>query len=127
LAVFGRRPPQRVVRSSLPAAENLHRTARGRRVADLYIAFMEALGDPASTLIQANVIAAAELRVACEDARKRMFDSGSADADQLVRLENLAHRAERKLGLERRARQPAVPTLAEYLDHKHRDVDGTAA
>jgi hypothetical protein len=102
-------------------------TARGRRVADLYTALMEALGNPANTLVQANVIAAAELRVACEDARKRVLEGGSADADQLVRLENLAHRAERKLGLERRARQPAVRTLEEYLEHKHRDVDGTGA
>jgi hypothetical protein len=40
---------------------------------------------------------------------------GSGDADQLVRLENLAHRAERKLGIQPGAAVPAPQTPAEYL------------
>ena len=39
------------------------------------------------------------LKVAAEDARKRMLDGTGGDPDQLVRLENLAARAERRLGI----------------------------
>jgi hypothetical protein len=92
-------------------------TARGRRVADLYLAYMAALGSQAAnnTLIQANVIAAAELRVACEDARTKVLEGGGGgDADQLVRLENLTHRAERKLGLDHH-KPKSAPSLQSYL------------
>jgi hypothetical protein len=91
-------------------------TARGRRVADLYLAYMAALDHPADTIVQANAMAAAELKVAAEDARKRILDVGG-DANGLVRLENLAHRAERKLGLDRRTCEPGAPaSLSEYLE-----------
>jgi hypothetical protein len=88
-------------------------TAAGRRIADLYRAYIAAMGGPTDTILQANALAAAELKVAAEDARKRML-GGGGDADQLVRLENLAHRAERKLGIKPSA-GPKPPTLTEYL------------
>jgi hypothetical protein len=64
-------------------------TAAGRRIADLYRAYIAAMGGPTDTILQANALAAAELKVAAEDVRKRML-GGGGDADQLVRLENLA-------------------------------------
>jgi hypothetical protein len=39
LAVFGRRPPQRVDSLVMPASENLHRTGRGRLSASLYLRY----------------------------------------------------------------------------------------
>jgi hypothetical protein len=80
----------------------------------LYRAYIAAMGGTTDTIHQANALAAAELKVTAEDARKRMLDGGG-DADQLVRLENLAHRAERKLGIQPGAVVPAPQTPAEYL------------
>lgn len=88
-------------------------TARGRRIADLYRAFVVAMGFPANVIAQANALAAAELKVAAEDARKQLLAGELVDPDQIVRLENLAHRAERKLGI--KPGKTAAPSLAEHL------------
>jgi hypothetical protein len=99
-------------------------TAAGRRIADLYRAYIAAMGGTTDTIHQANALAAAELKVTAEDARKRMLDGGG-DADQLVRLENLAHRAERKLGIQPGAVVPAPQTPAEYLARRTAQRAGT--
>jgi hypothetical protein len=88
-------------------------TAKGRRIADVYHAYLAALGDPTDAIVQANVLTAAELKIAAEEARKRLLD-GAGDADALVRLENLAHRAESKLGIKRQPAKPRNP-LAEHF------------
>jgi hypothetical protein len=82
-------------------------TSQGRRVADLYRSYLRAMGDPAGTVAQANVLAAAELAVAAEMARVDLL-AGKADVDQLVKLENLAARATKRLGIKpgRRRRSP---------------------
>jgi hypothetical protein len=97
------RPPNARSRTTNDAlaARTDRNTARGRRVADIYLAFMAAMGNPQDTISQANALRAAELKVAAEDARKRMLDGTGGDPDQLVRLENLAARAERRLGIRR--------------------------
>ena len=100
------------------AARTSLNTARGRRIADLFRAFMVALNNPSDAITQANVLAAAELKVAAEDARKRLLDGTGGDADALVRLENLAHRAERKLGLRFQPHDP-TPTIAEIAASLH--------
>jgi hypothetical protein len=86
----------------------LHRangnTSQGRRVRDLYQAFMEDMGNPTGALAQANCLTAAELKTAAEVARAA-FLAGTGDAEQLIRLENLAARAKRKLGIRSRARR----------------------
>jgi len=87
-------------------------TAKGRRIADVYHAYLEALGNPTDAIVQANVLTAAELKVAAEEARKQLLD-GTGDADALVRLENLAHRAERKLGIKRSTAKG--PTALDYI------------
>jgi hypothetical protein len=109
-----------------PARARANRnTAQGRRVADLYRAFLRAMGNPDDAVAQANALAAAELKVAAEDARKRMLDGDAGgDPDQLVRLENLAHRAERKLGIKATA-EPKPPSLAEHLA-RHRASEVSA-
>lgn len=87
-------------------------TAAGRRVADLLRAFLRAMGNPDEVVQQANALRAAELTVAAEAARAKLL-AGDGDADQVVRLEGMAARAVRALGLGKR--EPAGPTLAEYL------------
>lgn len=74
-------------------------TANGRRVRDLYRAFLERMGDPAYTIVQANVLNAAELVVAVEQARLAAARGEAVDIDALVRLSNLADRAVRRLGI----------------------------
>jgi hypothetical protein len=92
------RPPVACSRTTNdPLAGVPRNTAAGRRVADLFRAYVTALGNPTDTIALANALAAAELKAAAEDARRRP----DTDPDQLVRLENLAHRAERRLGIRR--------------------------
>jgi hypothetical protein len=90
-------------------------TSRGRRIRDLYEAYLEAMGNPTDPLPQANAIAAAELKTAAEECRAAML-AGTGDSgqlEQLIRLENLAGRAERKLGIKHRS--GTKPTLSEHL------------
>jgi hypothetical protein len=85
------------------------RTAEGRRRADLFRAYMAALGNPPDALSQTNALCAAELKQAAEDARARLL-AGAGNANEVVRLENLASRAERKLGLKAGAKpKPILP------------------
>ena len=88
-------------------------TARGRRIADLVRAYLQALGNPAEIERQAAVIAAAELQVLAEEARTVALKGGT-DLDQVIRLQGAADRATRKLGLDRQ-REPAPITMDEHL------------
>jgi hypothetical protein len=82
-------------------------TAAGRRLRDLYGAFLQHMSNPAGTIAQANALNAAELTVAAENARAELL-AGVGDIEQIVRLENLANRAVRRLGL----RRTEVPQLS---------------
>jgi hypothetical protein len=90
-------------------------TARGRRIRDLYRAYMIQIGDPDDLLAQAAALAAAELKSAAEACRTGVLvNAGDADmADALVRIENLAARAERRLG--KLAAPKRGRTLAQHL------------
>jgi hypothetical protein len=67
------------------------------------------MGNPCDTIALSNALAAAELKARAEQARKMP----EIDPDQLVRLENLAHRAERKLGI----KPGAAPKSVSLQDH----------
>lgn len=86
--------------TSAPAARLDGRSAIGRRVADLFRALMTRLGDPTDIVVQADVMALAELKAAAETARVRLLQGESSDTNGLVRLENLVRRAEARVGLE---------------------------
>jgi len=81
------------------------RTSAGRRVRDLYRAYLTALGRT-DDLACAQALAAAELVMAAENARAQLL-AGQGDVEQIVRLENLANRAVRRLGI----KPGAAPTL----------------
>jgi hypothetical protein len=92
-------------------------TRRGRRLADLYRALMDRIGNPIDVMMQADVLRAVELRIAAEDLRAKVLAGEPCEPDALVRLENLASRAERRLG-----KAPnKTPSLAEYL--ARRDIE----
>ena len=65
---------------------------QGRRIRSLYRSFMAPLiaDDPTH---QAAALAAAELIVAAEDARRRLLEGDPAAESAVVRLENAARRA----------------------------------
>jgi hypothetical protein len=89
------------------------RTPQGRRIRDLYRDYSNALGKPAESAIQAAVLAAAELMVAAEAARAALL-AGAGDIEQVVRLENLAARAVRRLGI-RPGAAPKPPSIRDYV------------
>jgi hypothetical protein len=96
-------------------------TARGRRIGDLFDAYLREMGNPADTPAQANALAAAELKVAAENARAKLLNGGDIDPDQVVKLEGAAARAERKLGIAHRAPEGRSMTLGDVLIKGHRD------
>lgn len=73
---------------------------------------MSRLGDPTDIVVQADVLALTELKVAAETARVRLLEGASSDTNGLVRLENLVRRAEARVGLE-----PATATKEESSWH----------
>jgi hypothetical protein len=74
--------------------------AVGRRVRDLYQALMVRLNEPTDVVIQADILAWAELKAASEVARARLLDGDTKSSNEVVRLENLTRRAAGTVGLE---------------------------
>jgi hypothetical protein len=89
------------------------RTPQGRRIRDLFRAYSSAMGSPSDPATQAAILAAAELVVAAERARAKVLADGG-DIEQLIRLENLAARATRRLGVKPNC-ESRPPSLAEHL------------
>jgi hypothetical protein len=106
------------------------RSAAGRRRRDLVDALITSLGGIAqvSPLRLAQVRRAAELQALAEEARAKAFtaSAGASELETVIRLENLANRAQRALGLKEQS--SAGPTLAEYLaEHYGQPADASEA
>jgi hypothetical protein len=86
-------------------------TVVGRRVRDLYRAFLVRMGHPTDAISQASALNAAELAVAVELARLSAARGEAVDVDQLIRLSNLADRAAKRL-VRRRASGGPPPLSA---------------
>jgi hypothetical protein len=89
------------------------RTSAGRRVRDLFTAYLVATGRT-DDIARAQALAAAELTAAAENARTKLL-AGDGDIEQIVRLENLANRAVRRLGIKPGAAAPYVPLRERLL------------
>jgi hypothetical protein len=101
-----------------PTARANQDTAEGRRLADMIRGFLAEMGNPRSPVDQADAIRAAELTVASENARAKLL-KGDGDANEVVRLENLAGRAVRKLGLAQRQNDSKPKqSVADYKREK---------
>jgi hypothetical protein len=102
------------------------RTALGRRVKDIADNFALRLGGwPALTVGQAAAVRqASELSCLAEAARADALRNGCVDPVGLARLEGVATRAERRLGLPKETRGPVTPTLKEYLASRTPEVIG---
>lgn len=110
-------PTRRSRVSNDPFSRNNAGTARGRRVNDLLRSFLRAMSKRGNCLAQADALRAAELTVAAEEARAKLL-AGEGDANGVVRLENLAARAVRKLGLDQQQSQRPKKTLRDYAREK---------
>jgi hypothetical protein len=77
------------------------------------------MGTPSDPGTQAAILAAAELVVAAECARAKVLADGG-DVEQLVRLENLAARATRRLGVKPDGGS-GPPSLSEHLARRARE------
>jgi hypothetical protein len=91
------------------------RSALGRRVVDLAESFAEACGGWAilSDTAALGVRRAAELAALAEAARADALAGKAIDMAALLRLEGVADRARRQLGI--KAAKPAAPPLRERL------------
>jgi hypothetical protein len=98
-------------------------TSAGRRVVDLFKSFMTDMNNPTSATAQANALEAAELVAACETARAALLAGTGGNTEQLVRLQNLAHRAVRRLGINPQRRGAATPDLKTYLAERAAQQD----
>jgi hypothetical protein len=96
------------------------RTRAGRRIRDLYFGYLDRMGGPADPIAQSHALAAAELVAALADVRLAAAN-GSANLDAVIRLSNLANRAERRLGL-RKVELPPRRGLSDYLKTLSRDA-----
>ena len=116
-----RRQQARVTNNPLTRADG--NSPQGRRIRDLYRAYMAALGNPADTIVQANALAAAELKTAAEDARAKLLAGIDIDPGMVARFEGIALRAERKLGIKAGTAKPVgspIPSTAELVAGVHR-------
>ena len=120
-------PVRRSRTTNDPTSRANQDTAAGRRLADLIKGFLAEMGNPRSPIAQADAIRAAELTAAAENARARLL-AGDGDANAVVRIENLAARAVRKLGLVERQRDAAKPKLSvlDYAREKAAEKAKTA-
>lgn len=91
-----------------PATRIDGRSAAGKRIRDLFRALMVRLNEPADIMVQADILALAELKTAAEVARVRLLEKGQ-NSNECVRLENLTRRAELRLGLEPGAASKTEP------------------
>jgi hypothetical protein len=97
------------------------------RVRDLFLAFMNRIGDPTDPIAQSAALTAAELTFACEAVRARVLDDAgdAALADALVRVSNLLDRAERKLAKFKVSKKPQA-ALAEHLARRSAEKESAA-
>jgi hypothetical protein len=102
------------------------RSAIGRRVADLFKALMTRLSNPSDIVIQADIMALAELTAAAETARVRLLNGENQDTNGLVRLENLVRRAEARVGLEPAMAAKEEPSWQDLFAEQDDPAEGAS-
>jgi hypothetical protein len=104
------------------------RSAAARRSRDLAAQFEHELGEDNPTPSRRMAIKrAASLAVLADSLRsRRLAGDQNVLLDDLVRVERLADRAVRGLGIDRK-REPPAPTLKDYVAAKRAEPKGDAA
>jgi hypothetical protein len=93
------------------------KSVSGRRCRDLYRGYLSQLGNPSDAPTLALIVAATEAIVLAEDARKECLAGGlnGMSAELMIRCENTAARALRRLGLNRAAPPAPKQSFAEKM------------
>ena len=92
------------------------RSAEARRVKDLFVCYLDALGNPADVATQALILAAAEAVTIAENARRdHLAGKVGVGMNDVVRAEGAPNRALKRLGLNKPTPKPSGPTLDEFL------------
>jgi hypothetical protein len=117
-------PTRRARTTNDPLSRNSQATARGRRIADVFRAYMQRMTDR-SCFAQTDALAAAELKVDAEEVRARRA-AGNAGIDEVVKVERLVRHAERKLGLDRPQNGAAKPKK-KFADQLRENAAARAA
>ena len=94
------------------------RSAAGRRLRDLIEVLEASVGGDADAETMIMIQRAAGRLMAAEQIRSRILRDDPVDISELTKLENLADRAVRALGI--KPSRKSVPDLSEYLDGKPR-------
>lgn len=108
----------RRTRTRIPFGMIDRRTRLARRVAELSGLFFDALGGERSVnAVTAAAVGRASSLVACAELARCAFMAGEGNIDDVVRAENAADRAVRRLGIAP-GRKTRVPPLSRYLPGK---------
>jgi hypothetical protein len=102
------------------------RTRLQRRIRALRDSYLAAIGEAASPELRDRCERAAQLVALAEDARCKALGGGIGldHLEHLVRIENIADRAVRGLGVDRR-REPERSSLAEHLAKRAAERGGS--
>ena len=113
-------PAQRSRVTNDPTSRHRGTTADARRVKDLFLSYLGRLGHPVDAATQAAVFAAADLAVTAEKTRAKVLAGGDdrSALNELVRVQNMADRALRRLGLSTQSNTPRHVSLRERLARK---------
>jgi hypothetical protein len=126
-AISGRSTPDyRSSITSAPAGRLDGRSAIGRRVSDLFKALMTRLGSPSDIVVQADIMALAELKAAAETARVCLLKGEKQNTNEIVRLENLVRRAEARVGLELATAAKEESTWEDLFAEQDDPAEGVA-
>src|SRR5262245_8251270 len=114
--------PSRLRRSRLasnPMAALQLNTARGRLIHDTAARLLVGVADPADPLTISDCLALAELRVRADELRR----DPASDPNVVIKPEGLIDRRMRRLGLDRRNREPAAaPSFADIAAQAQADA-----
>jgi hypothetical protein len=122
--IAGPSPANRSAATNRPASRWNLRTTNGRRCRDLYRGYLIQLGNPIDAPTVALVVAAAEAIVLAEVARQEcLAGMNGLNAELMIRCENSAARALRRLGLN----QAAPPSPQKSFSEKMAELEAAKA
>jgi hypothetical protein len=111
-------PPKTRAKATNDPLRGRGRSPEARRLRDLFRSYLMQLGSPTDAATQALILAAAEAVVIAEGARADMLAGKGGAGDAVVRLENLADRKLRRLGLNKPTTPPRKSFMEKMAEHE---------
>lgn len=91
------------------------RTRTARRIRELLMGYLAAIGGTVSPQLRERCERAAQLVTLAEDVRRKALGGRNISLDDVIRVENAADRARRSIGLDQKPRGPTFVPLRERL------------